>query len=232
MKAVPLPYSNGTIITADAIVDRVVKRLIGFSNEPNDGLSALWNKLFLAERIKQNGISINEKRTHGEDWQFCVEFYAKCRSIGFSSFCFYHYIHHSENSLVNRFRPNAFQLSVETTQLFRLLYPFLPWSSEHAIEELRQLPVKMALYYRLNRKKNSLLSYYSDMLSTCRESYDFLFASDEKYEWESRLRQSISENDLKLFRKTLNRQTNMAFISEKLKNRLRLIKHQIKRFVK
>ena len=153
---VPVPFPNNTVIRGNEIVENVVQRIIGFSKEPNDGLSALWNKLFRTECIRQNNLIINEKRTHGEDWQFCIEFYAKCWSIGFTSQCFYRYIHHSANSLVSRFRPNAFQLTIETEQLFQSLFPTLPWDSEMKKEELRMMPVKAALYYRQNTPPNTL----------------------------------------------------------------------------
>ena len=41
----------------------------------NTGLSNLWNKLFRADIIKENGLSFDNKRTHGEDWAFCINYF-------------------------------------------------------------------------------------------------------------------------------------------------------------
>lgn len=226
-KLVPTPFGNGTVLRNEEIINKVVRRIIGFSVEPNDGLSALWNKLFLAENIKDNNIIINEKRTHGEDWQFCIEFYAKCKSMGFSGSCFYHYIHHSENSLVSRFRPNAFELSVESSILFRALFPQLPWEAELKQNEVRMSPVKAALYYRLNSKSNTMEPIYIDMMRICKTYQDFLFQYEIKHSWEKDLRQSIVNEDVKLFADTLEKLTDKDHKLTRLKHCIKKMKSKI-----
>ena len=41
----------------------------------NIGISNLWNKLFLLEKIKENRLLFDTKRFHGEDWEFCIKYF-------------------------------------------------------------------------------------------------------------------------------------------------------------
>lgn len=42
----------------------------------NDGLTPIWNKLYLRSVIKKNEIIYNTSRTHGEDWDFNLQYYS------------------------------------------------------------------------------------------------------------------------------------------------------------
>lgn len=45
------------------------------------GLSCLWNKLFLRERINECNLYFDENRTHGEDWDFCIRYFESIDSF-------------------------------------------------------------------------------------------------------------------------------------------------------
>lgn len=45
------------------------------------GLANIWNKLFRTSIIEKNDLCFDEKRTHGEDWAFCIGFFQCCNSF-------------------------------------------------------------------------------------------------------------------------------------------------------
>lgn len=51
-----------------------------FTNR-TDGLANLWNKLFTNKILQENGIRFDERRTHGEDWAFCISYFRKINSL-------------------------------------------------------------------------------------------------------------------------------------------------------
>lgn len=232
MQKVPVPFSMGTVLKDDNILNQAIKPIIGFSNMPNAGLSALWNKLFLNRSIRKNNLRINESRTHGEDWQFCIDYYMLCSTIGFIDDCFYNYYHHTPVSLVSRFRPNAFRLSIEDGMRLRAQFPNLDWNSEHKQIELRTMPIRSALYYRLNHKNVSMQLLYEDMMSLCKSYEDFLFQLPVKEKWETELRLSVKESDIHSFMSLLNKQTSGAYRKEKIKNTARRLREHARSCIK
>lgn len=71
-----LPYDK--ILRKDFILKEIYRRI--YYGE-NIGLSNVWNKIFKTEIIKHENIQFEESRTHGEDWQFVIDYFAHTNSF-------------------------------------------------------------------------------------------------------------------------------------------------------
>ena len=71
-----LPY--GQRLSETFIREEIFPRY--FKGE-NAGIASLWNKLFSRDVIVNNSIKFDEKRTHGEDWAFNIEYFKKIQSL-------------------------------------------------------------------------------------------------------------------------------------------------------
>lgn len=209
----------------DEIKENIVKCLIGFSQQRNNCLSALWNKLFLASIIKEKNISINEKRTHGEDWMFCIEYYSAINSVGFLTGNYYNYFHHT-NSLISKPRKNCFELSIESHQHFKKIFPEFDWDSDIKIENLNNLPFKAALHYRQHYKGKEYKNLLENIYYTCKkENYfeNIVCPNNITYP----LSCMLKNNDIKGFVKYLSVKTEKRYIkryiSDKIKNLIKNI---------
>lgn len=213
-------FANQTLYEDD-IREDVVKCLIGFSSQSNNCLCSLCNKLFLSSIIKENNIRINEKRIHGEDWQFCVEYYAAINSIGFLDAHYYNY-HHRTNSLVSRPRKNHFELSIETNQLFKNLFPDFDWESGKIIYKLNGLPFEATLHYRIHYKRKELRALLEEIYYLCKKSnyfQDFISPNEMTFS----LHNSLKNNDINTFIKELKKQTTRDYVVHKVKNIIKTI---------
>ena len=216
-----LPFADRTIFKCEDIVHHIVARSIGFEKANTDGLYSLWNKLFRTEIINKNDLRINAKRTHGEDWEFCMEYLAHALSCGFIDKCFYNYIHHTKQSLVTKFRPEAYELSVETEKKFKRLFPSLDWNTPFKKEQIRNLPFEWALYYREHLRGGELITFYEMMFELTKVNADFLFYVPIENQWENDFRQSIYENELQSFVDILNDRTLFKYIAYKVKKTIK-----------
>ena len=81
-------FENNKIYNKDKIKDIVFKRLFVGDNV---GLVNLWNKIYKAEIIRKNQIKFSEWRTHGEDWEFNINYYEKINNFYFCGDIVYTY---------------------------------------------------------------------------------------------------------------------------------------------
>jgi glycosyltransferase involved in cell wall biosynthesis len=65
-----LPYDM--ILNRDYIEQTIMRR---YFTGDNVGLANLWNKIYKREIIERNKIAFDEKRTHGEDWKFNINYF-------------------------------------------------------------------------------------------------------------------------------------------------------------
>ncbi len=158
---------GNSVLKNQAIQEDVIKCLVGFSNEDSSCLSELWNKIFVTEIINKNRIRINEKRTHGEDWLFCIEYYAVIHSIGFMEDIYYNYRYVS-GSLVTKPRMEFFEWSIEANNLFQKLFP--EFDRSVFIKERNSLPISAALYYRYTYKGEIRKQLLNKIFYICKES--------------------------------------------------------------
>lgn len=134
--------------TKDRIEEDILKPLLGFTNKATDGLTSIWNKIYISKIVKEQNLEFNINRTHGEDWQFNIEFFSIATSVCFVEESFYQYVHHSSESLVNKYRDNYFELRLEARENFEKLLPQFDWHSDIKKDEFLQIPIDSTEYYR------------------------------------------------------------------------------------
>lgn len=71
-----IPYE--TILYEDYIHNEIFKR---YFTDNNTGISNVWGKLFSLQTIKNKNIRFNEKMSHGEDWDFCIQYFKSIYSL-------------------------------------------------------------------------------------------------------------------------------------------------------
>lgn len=209
------------ILYKDDIREDVVKCLIGFSSKSNNCLCSLCNKLFLASIIKENHIRINEKRVHGEDWQFCIEYFAAISSIGFLEGNYYNYYHRT-NSLVSKPRKNQFKLDIEANRLFKNLFPEFDWKNAIISNKLNRLPFETALHYRIHYKGKELQALLEEMYYLCKKSnyfQDIVVPNNLTFS----LNKFLESNNINKFIKTLKTQTQKEYFIYIIKNFIKKI---------
>lgn len=83
---VRLPLPSQKLLRGDEITQNIMLR---FVNGDADGFSQLWNKLYVRERIAAD--AFDEKRTHGEDWDFNIRFFEAAETVYYEDVVLYRY---------------------------------------------------------------------------------------------------------------------------------------------
>ncbi len=209
------------VLRGTEIKEDIIKCLIGFSKEDSSCLCPLWNKIFITDIIKRNKIRINEKRTHGEDWLFCIEYYAAIESIGFTEEIYYNY-RYVQNSLVTKPRKEYFEWSVEANTLFIELFPDLDVTV--FAKERNNLPINAALYYRHTYKGEERKQLLEKIFRICLETnyYEKQICMDKRH---IKLQRCLDEDNPRAFVRCLKKTTNKEYY-------VILIKRVIKKLIR
>lgn len=64
-----IPFNQ--ILDRNYVVDELFKRIY---TDNTEGLNNIWNKLYRHKIIKNNNLTFDESRTHGEDWKFVINY--------------------------------------------------------------------------------------------------------------------------------------------------------------
>lgn len=92
------------------IESNIIRKLTGMCNY---GFFSLWNKIYLREWLLETKIEMDESREHGEDWWFNINLYMKLNKFVCIDYVGYNYIHRNNNSLMNKYREEQFQLFLD-----------------------------------------------------------------------------------------------------------------------
>lgn len=206
-------FGNG-ILRGEEIREKIVKSEMGFSGESHTCLPTVCNKIFILEIINKNNIRFNERRSHGEDWLFCIQYYAFIDSVGFLTDAFYNYIM-TFGSLIGKARKNAFEISVETTDLFQKLFPEFPWERGEKYEEIKNRPFESALYYYKVFRGEERQACLRDIYRICKEKnyYKELTGLSGA---QQELKTAIERDDEKAFIDSLQKHIKKEFIVFKI----------------
>lgn len=83
------------------------------------GLGCLWNKLYRRSFIEQFRIRLNEKRVHGEDWEFNLNVFRHHPVIVPIKDALYHYVRLNSNSVIASYRTIDYDTFVYSHELTR-----------------------------------------------------------------------------------------------------------------
>lgn len=133
----PVTETACVLDNKETILAEVIKPLLGRSKSQIVSVSggSSVNKVYKKQIISDNSIRFNEGRTSAEDWQFIIEYYAKCTRVGFLPESYYSYIRSEAISLSNAYS-EWYQVALENRQLFSKLFPELEWNGKHDVSQL------------------------------------------------------------------------------------------------
>lgn len=214
------------------VQELIVKPLLGFTEKNVDSISSSCSKIFRKSVIDKNKLKFSN-RTHGEDYQFLLEYLAVSPSIAFLHKTLYHYVHHSHHSLVTKFRKDYFETSVRSRLLMESIYPNLFWGGYDKVLEWNNIVYDAAIYYRLHCKGALLYSILKDMIPICSQYRLFtryierMGKSEKKNFFE--LQSSLSNSEK--FCKLLMRITYSKYVKEKAKGNIRKLLRYIKYYI-
>lgn len=182
-----IPIRDEIIIGKDCILEKVIKPLIEFNDKPNDGLPSMCNKLFVRSIIQEKDLLVNVNRKHGEDWEFCINYFRDVKSIGFIHEPLYRYIRLDNDSLLNAFQPHFLEMRLDSAKVFRKWFPELEWDSKEQDDRILLLPVKASEYYRINLRGIEAKTYLDKIYSICINSNTFYRCATRSNEWKALL---------------------------------------------
>ena len=192
--------------------------LLGFSNSNIDGLPSACSKIYRKSIIDENQLLFN-KRTHGEDWQFLLEYLATGASIAFLHEVPYNYIHHSRESLVTKYREDFFDVALNSRLLFERIYPEFDWTSSEKQKEKKDIPITSILYYRKYLNKAQLKKKAEYILRKCKEVR--LYDTNESAHIYQNLYTAMEKNDSNRFFEILYKHTTIDYLKERAKQKMR-----------
>ena len=210
------PYDQKVYAGED--VREIKAALLGFSEKNTDGLPSAWSKLYRKSVIDKYHLAYN-KRTHGEDWQFLLEYLATGASIAFLHKVLYNYIHHSKESLVTKYRDDFFDVALNSRLLFEQIYPEFDWNSPEKIKEKKDIPISSMLYFRKYLDKQQLQKKADYMLKKCKDIH--LYHSEEKLRTYQELYTAVKNNDSKRFFDILYKHTTKDHLKDQLKQKIK-----------
>ena len=76
------------LLCRDEITQNILRRFVEGNAE---GFSQLWNKLYVRERIASVGTAFDERRTHGEDWDFNIRCFDAANTVYYEDTVLYRY---------------------------------------------------------------------------------------------------------------------------------------------
>lgn len=210
-------FPDKEILERENIKEKIIKPLLGFGEGETDILSSVWNKIFSASVIRDNKLKFNECRTHGEDWQFCIEYFSVARTVGFCIEAFYQYLRRDKSSLISSYRDNYFKIELEDRLHFKNLFPDLDWDSKKKERELKKKVIDATLYYRIHARAIGKMQEIME----CADKYEIFAHPENKFE--SKLKIYIHNSDINKFTKLLYAKTNLSLIKSKIKIFLKIL---------
>ncbi len=211
------PYEQRVYLGEE--LKEIEKVLLGFSTKNCDGLPSAWSKLYRKTIIDKYNLKFST-RTHGEDWQFLLEYLATGSNIAFLHEALYNYIHHSPTSLVTKYRKDYFDVAIESRLLFEKIYPDFEWNSIEKQIEYKNIPISSMLYYRkYHLEENKLKEYARHMLDICNEKN--MYSKIESKLLYRNMYYTVKNKDYEKFFSLLIRNTNFKYYKEILKQTIK-----------
>lgn len=139
-------------------VDRVFKakeikeEIVPFFIE-QDLLNTVWNKLYVADFIKQNGILFPLGVTNGEDGLFNIAAFSNAKSVYFTNYCGYNYREVLTSATRDTLRKDYFKIALEK-------YNF-DYEANYGIEIPKQQLLKLKSTRLLNEVISLIFIYFN-----------------------------------------------------------------------
>ena len=219
-RVLPIVSGFGTsVLRGEEIREEAIKALIGIIDRDAECLCFLWNKIYVLEILNKHNIRLNEKRNHGEDWLFNIDYLSHIDSIGFMEEMFYNYWY-TTGSLVSRPRKEYFEWCIQANDLFMQKFP--DFDREFFIRKSNRIPIMSALYYRHTFKGEERKAMLAKIYTYCKET-DYYKNSSFLTDQQIKLKRCLDEGNKKKFISYLKKFTNKGYYKVKIRETIKKI---------
>ena len=142
------PLKNDILLTKETIEQEILRR---FFNEKNKCLPNLWNKLYITDVIRKNGLRFHDKMSHGEDWLFNIE-YLRCIDTAYITDVpplRYRVTGWIDYSKYRRYLANSLRIEFQTAEELNRIFGFCGKRDEDYLLFMRRAAEKAVMYLRL-----------------------------------------------------------------------------------
>lgn len=115
-------FGSQSILGREEIDRRIVHPLITPGHTDAALMQSVWNKLYRASVIRENGLSFS-RLPYAEDWLFNIEFFLKAGKVSFLEDPLYFYNASTPGSLSRSWRKDSFQNTVWIQNRLARLFP-------------------------------------------------------------------------------------------------------------
>lgn len=221
-------YDNNMIFDSNnKIIEYIVRPMLGFSKNNSSAFCQVWNKIFSLDVIRKNELYFNEKRSHAEDWQFCLEFFSKASRIGLIQKPYYHYIRRNNTSLVSAYRDDFFEAILEDRKRFKKMFPDLEWNDFNKVKSLDESLIDAVIYYRLHLKPSELRIKFKEILRLAKSNNLYEYPINR---FDDSVKKAITTSNYKKFSYLMYRKTNFIVFKNKSFTTFKKLLHFVKTF--
>lgn len=142
------PLDNDVLLTKKTIEQEILRR---FFNEKNQCMPNLWNKLYVTDIIKKNGLRFHDKMSHGEDWLFNIE-YLRCIDTAYITDApplRYRVTGRIDYSKYRRYLANSLIIQFQKAEELNQAYGFCGEQDEDYLLFMRRAAEKAVMYLRI-----------------------------------------------------------------------------------
>lgn len=142
------PLKNDILLTKETIEQEILRR---FFNGKNQCLPNLWNKLYVTDVIRKNGLRFHDKMSHGEDWLFNID-YLRCVDTAYITNTpplRYNVSGGTDYAKYRKYLANSLIIQFQTAEELNRVYGFCGEQDEDYLLFMRRSAEKALLYLRL-----------------------------------------------------------------------------------
>ena len=142
------PLKNDILLTKETIEQEILRR---FFNGKNQCLPNLWNKLYVTDVIRKNGLRFHDKMSHGEDWLFNID-YLRCVDTAYITNTpplRYNVSGGTDYAKYRKYLANSLIIQFQTAEELNRVYGFCGEQDEDYLLFMKRSAEKAVMYLRL-----------------------------------------------------------------------------------
>jgi len=144
----------------------------------------IWDKLFVADIIRKEGIRFPDGRVYGEDTVFLVKYLCHVKKAVFIGDPLYHYNAHSEGSITNTLSDNWYDIFENLKDINFYLYELL---DEKGFADIKPYLEELSIRY-YDRRANAMIRYGEKGFQIKYVKYSFEFLKNNFPDWKKRMK--------------------------------------------
>jgi len=143
----------------------------------------IWDKLFVAGIIREEGIRFPDGRVYGEDTVFLIKYLSHVKRAVFAIEPLYFYNAHSEGSITNTISDKWYDIF---ENLKDIIYYYREHLSDHEYEDIKPYLEELCIRY-YDRRANAMIRHEEKDFQIRYVKYSFEFLSHNFPDWKARM---------------------------------------------